>query len=454
MTKKYISHVKSLFALGGPLILGQVAHMSIGITDTVMLGWYSVEALAAGVMGHTLFFLVFIIGLGFATAVMPIVASALAQEDTTQIRRITRMGLWLSIAFSAVMLPVFWWSEPLLIAIGQSKELSRATATYVTIVGFAMFPALVLNVIKSYLSAQELMAFVLVTTLAGFVINIPLNYVFIFGAFGLPELGVRGSAIASLIVQTTMAISVCIYAAKKFPEHKLFSRLWKPDPEGLMRLTKMGVPIGITGLAEAGLFSASTFMMGWLGTISVAAHGIALQITSLTFVIHVGLSSAATIQAGQAHGAQNFQKLKRSAQTALAMSFIIVILTVALFLSVPRFLVGLFLDYSSGEVEQVVALGVVLLAMAALFSAVDALQVMMLGLLRGVQDTSIPMIMAVISYWGIGCPAAYWLAFHLGWEGVGIWAGLSIGLACAAVFFAVRFTWLYKAQTRSATAAY
>ena len=241
-----------------------------------------------------------------------------------------------------------------------------------------------------------------------------------------------------------MAVGVGIYCVKKLPEQALFVRIWRPDWSVMRKVLVLGVPIGITSLAEAGLFSGSTIMMGWLGTIPLAAHGIALHITSLTFVIHVGLSGAATIQAGQAFGASNFLSLKRSALSASVASLIVVIGTVILFLSMPKVLVSLFVDPTSPHFRDILAYGALLLLMAALFSTVDAAQVMALGILRGMQDTSIPMAMAIFSYWIVGIPTAYWFCFIFKWGGVGLWAGLALGLACAACGLIFRFCWIYN----------
>ena len=433
-----------MLRLGAPLILSQLALMGIGVTDSIMLGWYSVEALAASVLGHTVFFVIFIVGGGFGIAVMPLVASAIARNVTKEARRVTRMGVWLSIAYAMVVLPLFIYSEALLVLIRQSAELAQLASHYLVIVGFATAPALIILVLKSYLAAQELVTFALMTTILGFFVNIPLNQILIFGKLGLPELGVEGSAVASVLVNSFMAICLCLYAALKLPEQALFQRIWRPDWTSMRTVIRLGLPISVTSLAEAGLFSASTLMMGWLGTIAVAAHGIALNITSLTFVIHVGLSSAATIQVGQAFGAHRLEELKRSAIMASLASGIVVGVTVVLFLSIPEFLVSLFVDPKAPELDQILTYGTLFLLMSALFSTVDAAQVMVLGILRGIQDTSVPMGMAIVSYWLIGIPVAYLLAFPLGWEGVGLWAGLAIGLACAAIGLLARFVMLYS----------
>ena len=439
---------RSMLRLGAPLILSQLALMGIGVTDSIMLGWYSVEALAAGVLGHTVFFVMFIVGGGFGIAVMPLVASAIARNAAKEARRVTRMGVWLSIAYAMAVLPLFIYSEALLVLIRQSAELAQFASDYLFIVGFAMAPALIITVLKSYLAAQELVTFALATTILGFFVNIPLNYVLIFGEFGLPELGLQGSATASVLVNSFMAICLWLYAVLKLPERALFQRIWQPDWTSMRTVIRLGLPISVTSLAEAGLFSASTLMMGWLGTIAVAAHGIALNITSLTFVIHLGLSSAATIQVGQAFGADRLEELKSSAIMASLASAMVVCATVVLFLSIPEFMVSLFVDPKAPELDQILTYGKLFLLMSALFSTVDAAQVMALGILRGIQDTSVPMGMAVVSYWLIGIPVAYWLAFPLGWEGVGLWAGLAVGLACAAIGLLARFALLYSKLTK------
>ena len=230
-----------------------------------------------------------------------------------------------------------------------------------------------------------------------------------------------------------------VYVMRVTPEHELFVRFWRPDWEAFGQVFRLGWPIGITSVAETGLFAASSVMMGWLGTLQLAAHGIALQITSMMFMAHVGLSNAATVRAGQAAGRRDADELKRGALVILGLSGAMVLMTVILFLSIPEFMIGLFLDPDDVARDAVIATGVMLLAAAALFQLADAAQVMALGLLRGVQDTKVPMIIAGLSYWVIGVPVSYYLGFVLGWHGVGVWLGLAFGLALAGAFMMARF---------------
>ncbi|SPH17042.1 Multidrug resistance protein NorM [Defluviimonas aquaemixtae] len=437
----YRAHVRALLVLGLPLVGSNLAQMILHVTDTVMLGWYGVEALASVVLGASTFFILFILGAGYSIAVAGMVASALGRGDETQVRRDTRMTMWHSILFGVVVLPILWWSGPILVLLGQDPALAALAQDYLRIAGFGMIPALLLNTLKSYLSALERTQIVLWATLSGAVVNVVLNWMLIFGNWGAPELGVRGAAIATLVTQVATMAILMVYAAQK-PElarFHLFQRFWRPDWPAFAQVWRLGWPVGLTGLAEGGLFNASALMMGWVGTIQLAAHGIALEVAALAFMVHLGLSSAATVRAGRAEGERDLRKLRDGAVTAIALSMVFGLVVVAVFLTLPGPIVGLFLDETKPGTDAILAFGVVLLAVAALFQMFDAAQVMALGLLRGVQDTQGPLWISAVSYWIIGIPASYVMAFPMGLGGVGLWLGLTIGLAVAAVLLTWRF---------------
>ncbi|MBF9032182.1 MATE family efflux transporter [Rhodobacterales bacterium HKCCE3408] len=436
-----VPHLRATAALALPLIGSHMAQQAIIITDTVMTGWYGVEALAAVTLGSMIYFVIFIVGSGFAFAVMPMVAAAASAEDTRQVRRVTRMGLWISILAGLAMLPVFWFSGPILTALGQQPLLAAEAQGYLRIVGFALGLSLMIMVLKSHLAALEHTQIVLWATVAGAVLNAGLNWVLIFGRFGLPEMGIRGAAVASLGTYSLMFAILAVYAARAraMRPYTLFARIWRPDWEAFGQVFRLGWPIGLTHLAESGLFTASGLMMGWLGTVPLAAHGVAVQIASVTFMVHVGLSSAATVRTGRAWGRADLQGLRLGAAAALILSGAMVLLTVAAFLGLPGPLISLFLDPADPARPDILAIGTGLLAVAALFQLADAAQVMALGLLRGVQDTRVPMFYAILSYWALGIPASYLLGFPLGLGGPGIWLGLVIGLAVAAILMMTRF---------------
>ncbi len=427
--------------LGLPLVGSSLAQMALHVTDTVMVGWYGLVPLAAVVLGASSFFIVFVVGSGFAKAVMPMVAAALGRGDEAQVRRDTRMGLWLSIGYGIVVIPVFWWSGPILLALGQNAEVSAIAQDYMRIVGFGMVPALAVTVLQSYLSALHRTQVVLWVTLAAVGLNIAVNWALIFGNWGLPEMGARGAAFATISTQLLSLVVLCIYAwaLPELRRFRLFQRFWRPDWPAMRQVWRLGLPIGLTGLAEGGLFQASALMMGWIGTVELAAHGIALEVAALTFMLHVGLSSAATIRIARFDGQGDRVALRQAAGVAVAISFGVAALSVALFLAVPERIVALFLDLRKPESAGILAYGAALLVLAALFQLADGMQVMALGLLRGVQDTRVPMWLAAVSYWLIGIPASYVLAFPLGYGGQGLWLGLVVGLFCAAGSLMWRF---------------
>ena len=440
--QKYMSyggHGRAILILGLPLVGGHLAQMAIGITDTVMLGWYSIEALAAVTLASTYFFVLFISGSGFALAVMPMVAAYAAEEDELNIRRATRMGLWLSFAFALFALPAMIWAEPILRALGQTDATANLAGQYLAVAGWGIIPALFVMVLKSYLAALERTQVVLWITLLAALVNALANYALIFGNWGAPELGVVGAALASVITQFVSLAGVVIYVLWVMPQHSLFVRMWRGDTQMLTQVFMLGLPIGVTLLSEVGLFAASAVMMGWLGTIPLAAHGIVMQLASITFMVHLGISNVATIRAGNAYGRRDKPHMARGAIIALAMSIAFAAVTTIIFVGWPEPLISIFMQRGEPARAEIIAVGIGLLAMAAVFQLVDGAQVIALGLLRGVQDTKVPMVLAAISYWAIGIPCSYLLGFTLGYGGIGVWAGLVIGLFVAAVLLNARF---------------
>jgi MATE family multidrug resistance protein len=435
----YPGHVRAILTLGLPLIGGHVAQFAITLTDTVMLGWYGVGELAAVTLAGSYFFVFFILGAGFALAVMPMVAAVAATGDDTSVRRITRMGLWLSLAYGVVAMPVMIWSEPILSSLGQPPEVSELAARYLRVAGWGLFPALLVMVLKSYLAALERTQIVFWITILAALTNALANYALIFGNWGAPELGIMGAAIASIVTQVVSLVGVIVYAVLVLPEHRMFQRFWRPDWVMLSKVFRLGLPIGLTTVSEVSLFSASALMMGWLGTVPLAAHGIVVSIAACTFMVHLGLSNVATIRAGNAFGRQDRAHLARGAIMVTALSLAFAVATILLFLLAPEPLMSVFMENDNPQRPAILAIGVGLLAIAALFQLVDGAQAIALGLLRGVQDTRVPMLMAVLSYWVVGIPTSYLLGFVWGLGGVGVWLGLVTGLACAGVFLMLRF---------------
>lgn len=429
----------ALLSLGLPLIGSNIAQFAIGLTDTLMLGWYDVTALAASTLANSLYFVLYLMGAGFAWAVTPIVSAAVAAGEEAQVRRVTRMGLWLAVIYGLITTIPLMWSERLFLLIGQDAEVSALAQSYLRIAAWAMIPALMVTVIRAFLSALGLTAMILWATIGAAVLNGVLNFAFIFGNWGAPELGIQGAAIASLASTLLSLVVLMAYALRKRPEYRLMQRIWRLDSQAFSRVFRLGVPIGLTSLAESGLFSMSAVMVGWIGPVELAAHGIALNLASAAFMLHLGLSQAATVRAGHAMGRHDEPALRLCGIVATGMSITFAVLTVILFVSMPGTLISMFISPAEPERQTVLAVGVSLLALAALFNLMDGAQVIALGLLRGVQDTAVPMVHAAISYWVVGIPVSFGLGFTLGLGAVGVWLGLVAGLAVAAVLLMWRF---------------
>lgn len=440
-TMGWSDHARATLALGFPLVGSQLGLMLINTTDTVMLGWYGVEQLAAAVLAAPIFFTVMIFGAGFSQAVVPLAAQAAGQDDARGVRRSVRMGLWVAIAYSVLVMAPLWHTESILVALGQEPRIAALAGEYMRIAQWAMFPMLLAHGLRAFLSAIERPSVIFWSTIAGAALNAFLNWVFIFGKLGAPEMGIAGAALSSL---GTTALTFAILAAyvlrnRITAPYEIFARFWRPDWPDLFAVLRLGVPISVTILAEVGMFVFSSMFMGWLGIIPLAAHGIAMQLTSIAFMVPLGFAQAATVRVGRAYGRGDPVGVNRAAASVMVLSLIVALVSIFLFVFFPRELVALFLDRGDQATPRVIAYAVPLLAIAAMFNLVDGAQAIGAGLLRGLKDTRVPMVLAIFSYWGVGLPAAYLLGFVAGYEGIGVWTGLALGLAFAAVTLNTRF---------------
>ncbi|UWQ20807.1 MATE family efflux transporter [Jannaschia sp. W003] len=450
----FAHHLRRTLLLGLPLVGSQLAQILIGVTDTAMLGRYSVEALAAGTLAHTVFFSLLLLCAGFAFAVMGMASDAAGRADERAVRRATRMGLWLSVLAGLVVLPPLILSAPILRALGQGEMLAADAQAYLRIAALGMVPALVSFTLRSHLSALERTRVVLWSTLLAALLNVGLNWLLIFGNAGFPELGIRGAAIASVGVQVLTTAVLALYAARGpgMARWELFRNIHRFDREVFVRVARLGWPIGLTHLSESGLFAASALLMGLLGTEALAAHGIAIQVAAATFMVHLGLSQAATVRVGRFAGGGDAVELRRAARAAALLSAGAVVLSMGVYFGAGRAIIALFIDPADPQAPVILAIGARLLIVAALFQAVDAAQIMALGMLRGLQDTHRPMIYAVVAYWLIGMPTSWLLGIEAGLGPEGVWLGLVTGLGAAAIAMTLRFVRLAPAAPAEAAA--
>lgn len=431
-------------ALAGPLILTNVAQSAINATDVVLLGWLGARELAASSIGLNLFLIFLIFGMGLVMAASPIMAKELGarRHSVREVRRTVRQAMWAAVTIALPTWMILWQAEPILMLLGQEPDLSRHAAEFVRPLMFGLLPALLYLVLRAFVAALEQPAWALWISVAGVVVNAVVNYGLIFGQFGLPRLGLFGAGLGSALTQTAMflGMSAVVLLHPRFRRYRLFGRFWRADWPRYAQMWKVGLPIALTLSLEVTLFIAAVFLMGLIGTESIAAHAIAIQIASLTFMVPLGLSQAVTVRVGLALGRADAIGIRRAGWTAFVMGVAFMAAMAIVMFAIPETLVGLFLDETLSVNRPVMPLAVSFLYLAALFQVFDGAQSVGAGMLRGLQDTTVPMIFAGFGYWVVGMGLAVWLGFGLGWEGYGIWIGLAAGLAVVSVLMLWRWT--------------
>jgi MATE family multidrug resistance protein len=429
--------------LAGPLILTNVAQSAINATDVVLLGWLGARELAASSIGLNLFLIFLIFGMGLVMAASPIMAKELGarKHSVREVRRTVRQAMWAAVTLALPTWIILWHAEPILILLGQEPDLSARAAVFVRPLMFGLLPALLYLVLRAFVAALEQPAWALWISIAGVLTNALINYALIFGHFGLPRLGLFGAGLGSALTQTAMFLGMAavVVLHPRFRRYRLFGRFWRADWSRYAQVWSVGLPIALTLSLEVTLFIAAVFLMGLIGVESVAAHAIAIQIASLTFMVPLGLSQAVTVRVGLAFGRGDPVGITRAGWTAFAMGVAFMAAMAVVMLAIPEQLVGLFLDESLAVNRPVIPLAVSFLYLAALFQVFDGAQSVGAGMLRGLQDTTVPMMFAGFGYWIIGMGLAVWLGFGLKMDGYGIWIGLAAGLAVVSVLMIWRW---------------
>ncbi|WP_435267701.1 MATE family efflux transporter [Shinella sp. BE166] len=443
------AHFRATFTLGVPLIGAQLAQLGIHTTDVVILGRLGAAHLAAIVLASQFFFTIFILGSGFANAVMPMVAQAYGRGDAVSVRRSVRMGMWVVLIYAALMIPVFYNVEGILLYAGQKPEVAALAGSYLKIAQWGMAPALLFMTLRGLVSAHGRAGVVLYVTIVILSVNAFFAYALVLGHFGFPALGIEGAAIVSVAVNilSFLLLTAYIQLRPELRRYELFVRFWRPDWQAFREVVQLGLPIGLTMLAEVTLFTGASLLMGNIGTLELAAHGIALQLASIAFMIPLGLAQAGTVRVGVAHGRGDRLGVVRASWAVLVVAAAIAVGGGILFALAPTTLASIFLDTAGKDSAAVLAIAGPFVVIAGIFQLVDGLQAIAAGLLRGLKDTRIPMILALISYWPIGFLCAWFFAFPAGFGGVGVWFGFVSGLAAAAILLNWRF---YRLVTRGA----
>ena len=442
--RSVFAEIGAMLALAWPMVLTNLGQTAMTATDVLMMGRLGPKALAAGALGANLYFAPMIFGLGLILATSPMLASELGRRRSSvrDIRRTVRQGLWMAVAVCIPIWLLLWQAEPILLALGQEAELARLAASYLHALQWAILPFYGYIVLRSFIAALERPGWALVVVLATVVFNALANWVLMFGHLGSPALGLPGSGIATSISSLLMFIglSAVVCLDRRFRRYHLFGRVWRPDWPRFLHLARLGLPIAGIMAFEVTIFNAATFLMGLINEASLAAHAIAMQIASLSFMVPMGLGQAATIRVGRAFGARDHDGIARAGWAAYCMGVGFMALMALMMLTVPRLLIGAFIDVDAPGNAEVVRLAVGFLAFAALFQIFDGAQAVASGMLRGLHDTTVPMLFALVGYWGIGLPLGALLAIHFDLGGNGVWMGLSMGLAVVALLLLWRWT--------------
>lgn len=442
----YAHHVKRTLLLSVPLVGSQLAQIAINTTDTIMLGWDGTLSLASSVLGTQAVFFFFIFGAGFGHAVVPLASSAFARGDTRSLRRAVRMGLWITSICCLISMPILWVFEDVYLLLGQEPEVSALASDYVRVAQWSLFPALWALVFRNFFATLEKAQIVFWAIVPGIFLNILLNYMFIFGNFGAPAMGVVGAAWASLGTNIVifLVLMFWLFANNEYRQFELLTRFWRSDWSVFSRVARLGLPISISILAEISMFIGAAILMGWIGAVELAAHGIALQLGAIAFMIPLGISGAATIRVSNAYGREDMPDILLAAKAALLVALLFAFLTALTFALFPAFLVNQFLDVSSPDAADVAMVAIPLVLVAAAFQIVDSGQVIAAGVLRGFQDAAIPMLINILCYGPLGLGIAYIMCFTLEFGPTGIWFGLTAGLAFSFIFLGLRYFYMIK----------
>jgi MATE family multidrug resistance protein len=435
-----------MLQLSWPMILTNLGQTAMTATDVLMMGRLGPDALAAGSLGANLYFMPLIFGIGLMTAASPMIATELGRRrhSVRDVRRTVRQGLWLAVMVSIPIWLFLWQAEPILIAMGQEPRLAAMAGSYVHTLMWASLPFHAYLVLRSFISALERPRWALIIVFGAVAFNAFANWCLMYGNLGFPALGLPGSGVATTISSVMMfaGMAAVVSFERRFRRYRLFGRFWRADWPRFKAFVKLGLPIAALLLFEVSIFNAASFLMGLINAASIAAYAIAIQVASLSFMIPLGLGQAVTVRVGRAHGAGDYEAVTRAGWTAFVMGvgFMAIMATVMIVLPYP--LIAAFIDLDAPENAKVVALAATFLAFAGLFQIVDGAQAVGGGMLRGLHDTTVPMIYALFGYWGVGLPVGVLLAFPGGLEGRGIWIGLSAGLAVVAVLLLGR--WLRR----------
>jgi MATE family multidrug resistance protein len=433
---------RPMLRMAVPLALAELGWMAMGVVDTIMAGRLGAAAIGAGCLGGNLFYPIAIFGTGLLLGMDTLVAQSFGADDARDCRRSLVNGVWLAAALAAPLALVLWALIPLMRAVGTNPRVMVLLGPYLKALLWGMLPLLAYAALRRYLQAVDVVVPITFALVSANLINFAGNWVLMFGHWGAPAMGLEGSGWSTTIARVYMA--AVLVAAIVWHERKsgnlLFRMSWKPDVARLLRLLDLGLPAGLQILIEGGLFGVIAVLAARLDEVSLAAHGIAVNVVATTYMVPLGIGSAAAVRVGQAVGRKDRQGVATSGWTALLLGTLFMGAAGLALWTAPGWILRVFTADAA-----VIASGAALLRIAALFELFDGFQTVATGALRGLGDTRSPMLAHLAGYWLIGLPISYMLCFRLGWGVSGIW----VGLTAALILIGVVLVWVWRERVRS-----
>lgn len=435
------SHIRPNFLLAYPVMLSMLGQVMTGVADSIMIGWTGATPLAASSFANIFFSIPLFFGIGVSYAITPLVAQADGANDTRKVIDTLKNGTLINLVTGIILVGFIFSIEPFMHRMGQPQEVVTLGIPYLNIVTLSILPTMIFQTYRQFAEGLQRTRVAMIIVVLSNLVNIALNYVLIFGHYGFPEMGLNGAGWATLIARCLMALGMLLYVfyGRKFQAFTAGFSLGNYSRSLISKMLHIGLPAGSQFIFEAGAFGFSALMMGWLGTTALAAHQIAINLATISYMTTSGMGAAATIRVGNFWGQKDRKNLRSSAFTMIGMAGVLMLLWALLFIFGREMLPSLYIDD-----PVVIDLTATLLIIGAFFQLSDGIQVVTAGALRGLQDVKVPSLLIFVSYWVIALPMGYWLAFPLKMGASGIWIGLSVGLTLTATAMIVRFNKLSR----------
>ena len=441
----YIKEFSHNYKLAYPVILGMLGHTLIGIVDKLMVGRLGSAELAAVSLGNSFVFIAMSVGIGFSTAITPIVAEGDSEKNVSKVRAAFHHGLFLCTILGLMLFAIVFFSKPLMYAMGQPKDVIELALPYLDWVAFSLIPVVVYQGYKQFADGLSLTKYSMYAIVMSNIIHVPINYVLIYGVWIFPKMGIVGAAMGTVISRFAMVIFMHIILSKNDklkPYFRGFS-FGEIKKSMLKKIINLGLPSSMQMLFEVALFTSAVWLCGNIGKTSQAANEIALSLATLTFMFAMGLSVTAMIRVSNQKGLNDFKNLVIVARSIFLLAIIVEVVFALLFVAfhqwLPHFFLNMDNEMQALDNTEVITIAAKLLLVAAVFQISDGIQVVVLGALRGLQDVKIPMYITFVAYWIIGFPISFYLGKYTELKAVGVWIGLLAGLTAAAIFLYIRF---------------